>query len=254
MSLIKLDELTWPKLEALIKGGTKNLLLPVGTLEAHSRHAPIGTDNFCAEDIACRLGEILGWPVAPTVNYGITSGLIAYPGGVRISKDLYGKFIREILENFLEMGFKRIVIINGHGGNTETISGIIKELITRDRGNRHLILVDWWWLGSDALKETYGRPGGHAALDETACVVAFRPELIDESALKPEEYTRFTQGIVSMPYSSAMLVYDEGDATPDFDRDKATGYMNMVIERIKDILLREVELFESSFGPKKEDK
>ena len=253
MSLIKLDELTFPALDSLIKNGSGNLLLPVGTLEAHGHHAPVGTDNFCAEDLACKLGDILDWPVAPTLNYGITTGLIAYPGGVRISKDLYGKLIREILENFFEMGFRRIVIINGHGGNTEAISTVIKEIITIDRGNRHLILVDWWSVGSDALKEIYNRPGGHAALDETACVLAFRPDLLDESAMNPEDHVKFIPGIVTAPYSAPMLVYEDGDATPDFNREKAKAYIEKVITRIKDILLKEINLFERSFHTREDE-
>ncbi len=247
-SPIKLHELTYPQVRMLLDRGKTTLLLPVGTLEAHGRHAPIGTDNFCAEEIAWRLGENLGWPVAPTLNYGVTTGLVAYPGSVRIPKALYAELAETILTNFLEMGFKRIVIINGHGGNTETLSNVIKDLITQDRGNRHFILVDWWQIDSEALHEVYGRPGGHAALDETACIVAYRPELLDPKAMKPEDQCRLTPGIVTAPYSAAMLVYDEGDASPDFDPARAADFMARVLARIQTLLLQEIELFEKSFG------
>jgi len=250
MAVLKIDELTYPQIEALISEGKTTLFLPVGTLEPHGLHAPVGTDNFCAEEIAWQLAEKLSLPVAPTLNYGITTGLIAYPGGQRIPKPLYGELVKCIMLDFLKMGFKRIVIINGHGGNTETISNVIKELIVDDRGNRHFVMVDWWQLSVDALKEVYGRPGGHAALDETACIMAFRPELVDQSALNPEDHTRFQPGIVSLPYPMAMLLYDEGDATPDFDVEKASKFMGMVIDKIENILLSEIELFEKSFGHK----
>jgi creatinine amidohydrolase len=220
----------------------------VGTLEAHGRHAPIGTDNFCAEEIAWRLAERLGWPVAPTLNYGITTGLVSYPGGVRIEKDLYADLAATILQNFFAMGFRRVVIINGHGGNTETLSGVMKELITHDRGNRHLILIDWWHLGEEALAEVYGRPGGHAALDETACMVAFRPETLDAEAFSPEDQSTMRPGVMVAPYSSAVLLYGEGDAAPDFDRRKAQAFTEKVLDRIEAVLKSEVEKFERSFG------
>jgi len=250
MALVRLDELTYPQVRRLLDEGTDTLLWPVGTLEAHGRHSPIGTDSFCAEGIACRLGERTGWPVAPTLGYGVTTGLVAYPGGVRIDKELYGRLVRTILENFLRIGFRRVVIINGHGGNTETISAVMKEMITEDRGNRHLILIDWWQLDGPALEAVYGRKGGHAALDETACVLAFRPELVDPDALEPSEVTTITPGVVAAPYSAAVILYEEGDSTPDFDPDKAGRFVTMVTDRIEAILADEVEQFERSFGKK----
>jgi len=248
MSVIKIGELTYPRLKALIDSGTSTLIWPVGTLEPHGKHAPIGTDNYCAEEIAWRLGEKLDLPVAPTLNYGITTGLIAYPGGQRVPKPLYKDLVFVILSDFLKMGFRRVVIINGHGGNTETISEALKELITDDRGNRHFVMVDWWHLADEPLKELYGRPGGHAALDETAAIVAFRPELLDQKAMKPEDHTRFKPGIVSLPYPSAVLVYDEGDATPDFDPEKASKFMGIILDKIAEIVKSEIELFDRTFG------
>jgi creatinine amidohydrolase len=248
MAVIKLDELTYPKVAELLKAGKTTLLWPVGTMEAHGRHAPIGTDNVCAEEIAWRLGERLGWPVAPTLNYGITVGLIAYPGSVRIDANLYRDLVTEILENFFAIGFRRIVIINGHGGNTETLTKVVKDLIVEDRGNRHMIVIDWWQLDAEILSEVYGRPGGHAALDETACVLAFRPELVDPSAATKEHQSKFTPGVVTAPYSAAMLVYDDGDASPDFDRQKASTFMAKLLDKVESILRHEVELFERSFA------
>jgi len=247
MNPIKLDELTYPQVSALLKEGKTSILFPVGTMEAHGRHAPVGTDNFCAEELAWELGDRLGWPVAPTLNYGITTGLIAYPGSIRIDKDLYEELVLTIFENFFQMGFQRIVVINGHGGNTETLGKVAKEMITEDRGKRHFIIVDWWQLGEDALKEVYNRPGGHAALDETACIVAFRPELLDQNELDPAEHVAFTGGVISVPYSAAMLYYGENDAAPDFDPEKAKTYINKVLDRMESIILGETERFKNSF-------
>ncbi len=252
MSVRKLDTLTYPEISKLLKEGCTTLLWPVGTLEAHGHHGPIGTDNFCAEEIAWRLGERLDWPVAPTLNYGITTGLIAYPGGVRIDKDLYANLAATILENFFAMGFRRTVIINGHGGNTETISTVAKELIREDRGNRHIVLIDWWQLDTKALEEIYGRSGGHAALDETACMVAFRPDTLRPDAMDPGDQYNFQPGVVSLPYPTAMLVYEGEDSIPDFDQDKARAFMEKVLDRIESVLRREVELFQRSFGGSEE--
>ncbi len=249
---IKIDELSYPKLKELIDSGSKTLLWPIGTLEPHGRHAPIGTDNFCAEEIAWQLGKRLGWPVAPTLNYGITTGLIAYTGGSRVPKPVYADLVSAILTDFMEMGFRRVVIINGHGGNTETVTNVIKELITVDRGNRHFILLDWWMLDADALEDVYGRPGGHAALDETACVLAFRPETVDETKMDPSDITRMQPGVISLPYSSAVLAYDNGDPMPDFDRDKAVKFMDQVLDRIEEVLNGEAEQFDRSFGHNRE--
>ncbi len=247
MALVKLDELAYPKIQRLLDDGIDTVIWPVGTLEAHGRHAPVGTDNYCAEEISWRLGDSLNWPVAPALNYGVTTGLISYPGGIRIPKPQYEELAGIILSDFLEMGFKRVVVVNGHGGNTESLGRAAKELIRENRGKRHIIIVDWWMLSVDALKEVYGRPGGHAALDETAAISAFRPELIDKSSFKPEDMISFTPGIISAPYSAAILVYEGGDASPDFDEDRAKLFMDKVIEKIEHVLRHEVETFDRSF-------
>ena len=248
MGITKLDELTYPKVAQLLRDGNTNLLLPVGTLEAHGLHAPVGTDNFCAEEIAWELAKRLGWPVAPTLNYGITTGLIAYPWSSRLGKDLYTDLIDTILKDFLAMGFHRIVIINGHGGNTETLGNVVKGLALDDRGKRHLMVIDWWQLDTEALREVYGRPGGHAALDETACMMAYRPELVDTAAADPKYQSRVQPGVIVAPYSAAMLVYEDGDASPDFDSEKAARFMKMLLDKIETVIRHEVELFEKSFG------
>jgi len=250
MTAIRIDELTYPALEKILDSGIDTLLLPVGTLEAHGRHAPIGTDNFCAEDIALKLGERTGWPVAPTLNYGVTTGLVAYPGGIRIPKGQYAELMETILTGFLEMGFRRVVIINGHGGNTESLGLVVKNLIVSDPGRRHFIVIDWWHFDPELLEEIYGegRKGGHAALDETACIAAFRPELLDETAVNSDEFTRFTSGLISAPYSSAVLVYEDGDSTPDFSHDKAVTFIEKLLDKLETAIRREVELFNKSFG------
>lgn len=248
MAVIKLDTLTYPKIKKLLDNGNDSLLFPIGTLEAHGRHAPVGTDNFCAENIAWELAERLGWPVAPTLNYGITTGLIAYPGSVRISKEVYTEVLSEILEDFFAMGFRRIVLVNGHGGNTETVGKLIKELIVDDRGNRHMILIDWWQLGSEALAEVYNRPGGHAALDETACIVAYRPETLEPSEVDEMDITLFQPGVQAAPYSAAIIAFEAGDPKPDFDADKAKVYMTKVLDKVESVIRKETELFERSFG------
>lgn len=247
MDTVKLDELTFYEIKCLIDAGNRTLIFPVGTLEAHGYHAPVGTDNFCAEDIAWELGKRLGFPVAPTLNYGITTGLIAYPGSVRVNADTYTELIRQILANFLQMGFRRIVIVNGHGGNTETLSRVAKEMIMDNRGSCHFIIIDWWQLDREALNEVYNRPGGHAALDETACVLAFRPSLIKSNQYNKESVCHFQSGVISMPYSAAMIVYEDGDASPDFNVDKARIFIEKVIDKIEKVIKNEVTQFDNSF-------
>jgi creatinine amidohydrolase len=247
--VIRLDTLTYPDVKKLLDSGVHSILFPVGTLEAHGRHAPVGTDSFIAEEISWRLGERMELPVAPTLNYGITSGLLPYPGSQRIDKKLYADLIYCIIDDFFEMGFRRVIVMNGHGGNTETLGNVAKELITKDYGKRHVMVIDWWNMDEEALKEVYDQPGGHAALDETAALVAFRPE-----TLKPENRTdndgwTFTKGVISVPYPTAMLYYSlEGDASPDFDKEKAGRFMDIVLAKLEGIISREIELFDESFG------
>jgi creatinine amidohydrolase len=102
----------------------------------------LSTDNILAERVALDAAEPLGIPVFPAVNYGITPHFRAYPGSVTLRVNTYLALIKDLLDSLAEQGFKRILIVNGHGGNTPA-----QMLVTEWIADHPGCLVKWhnWW-------------------------------------------------------------------------------------------------------------
>lgn len=113
---MRIQDMNWMHLESYLK--THDLcVLPVGSTEQHAGLS-LCVDNILAERVALEAAEPLDIPVFPILNYGITPYFRAYPGSISLQVDTYLRVIHDVLTGFAEQGFRRIVIVNGHGGNS----------------------------------------------------------------------------------------------------------------------------------------
>jgi creatinine amidohydrolase len=100
---------------------SKVALLPVGAVEAHGPHLPLGTDNYLAEEIANKLSEKTNGLVLPTLPYGQVWSLGDFPGSLSISNETLTNLVAEIGESLFRQGFRIFVLINGHYGNAAAL-------------------------------------------------------------------------------------------------------------------------------------
>lgn len=116
-------------------------VLPIGSTEQHA-FLSLSVDSILAERIACEAAEPLGVPVFPTLNYGLTPAFVDYPGTVSLRLSTLCALLVDVLDGMVRSGFSRIVIVNGHGGNSPAHGAVLEWL---DR-NRH-VQVKWhnWW-------------------------------------------------------------------------------------------------------------
>jgi creatinine amidohydrolase len=211
------------------------LFIPIGTLEAHGRHLPVGTDTFCAEKISEELSLHFSGAVAPSIEYGVTNSLAQTAPASFFSHELFEEFVYEIVKNFINHGFKSIVIVNGHGGNTDPLKNVARKLIKSHKAA--LSVIHWWKLSSPFVKPVFNvEPGGHAAVEETAAMLHFYPTLVD-----PDNYDSATDdyvadnGIWLYPPPGEVIIDKAGTGQPDFDCGKAADFMAAVL---KDIIAR----------------
>ena len=116
-------------------------VLPLGCTEQHA-HLSLATDSTLAERVAVEAAEPLGVPVFPVVPYGITPYFMAYPGTVTVSPTTYERLLTEVLGSLRRHGFRRIAIVNGHGGNVPARPAA--EAWARKRKGVRLRWHDWW--------------------------------------------------------------------------------------------------------------
>jgi len=125
-------------------------VLPVGSTEAHNLHLPEGSDVRHTTWVARRASE-LAWPrcesvvCLPTLPYGVDCNLMAYPLTIHVSQANLDAVVRDILVSLRHHGIRKVVILNGHGGNE--FSPLIRQV--QSDLDVHVFLCDWWKVGHD---------------------------------------------------------------------------------------------------------
>lgn len=238
---LKLLELTYRDVEKLIKEGHNKLLIPVGTIEAHGPHLPLGTDALIPEIIADEIAKDLKALIAPTIYYGITSTLLRFSGTSTLTNETLKRLLMEIIDSYRNHGFKIFVILNGHGGNITPIREALNELWLKMRIKS--IAVHWWVLAKEITINIFGEPGAHGGVDETAFILSRYPELVRHYDFEDEVYLK-ENGIDVWPSPGSIITYEKDKGLPRFDRDLANEYVKEVINFMRDKLKYFIELIE----------
>src|SRR5579859_3603255 len=117
------------------------IVLPLGSTEQHA-YLSLATDAILAERVAVEAAEPLGVPVFPVLAYGITPYFLAYPGTLSLRVTTYMAVLRDLLDSMVGQGFRRIVLVNGHGGNSP--AGSLAGEWMGDHPGTSVILHNWW--------------------------------------------------------------------------------------------------------------
>jgi creatinine amidohydrolase len=192
------EDLTMPGFEAL-RQQTRTVLLPLGSLEEHGPHLPLGTDTFHALEVARRVARLRPVLVAPPLFYGMCRSTREHPGTVSISGDALRGLLLSVGREFYRHGMRHLVFISGHAGGTH-ISAIVEaaERLLEELPEAGIAVVNLL----DLLREVLGdqpelvltRGDAHAGEVETALMLAAYPDLVQGTA--PEEWPRFPKYIL----------------------------------------------------------
>lgn len=137
---MKISEMNWMQVEDYLKRDDR-AVLPLGCTEQHA-YLSLFTDSILAERVSLEAAEPLGVPVFPVVPYGVTPYFMSYPGTVTVRVQTYLSVIRDVLDSLTTHGFRRIVVVNGHGGNTPA-SAVCDEFM-RDQPGVRIKFHSWW--------------------------------------------------------------------------------------------------------------
>jgi creatinine amidohydrolase len=129
---MRIADLNWMQLEAYLERDDR-IVLPLGSTEQHA-YLSLATDSILAERISIEAAEPLGVPVLPALAYGLTPYFAAYPGSPSVRVETYLAFVGELLDSLRGQGFRRFLLVNGHGGNAPV------EALAGDA----VVVHDWW--------------------------------------------------------------------------------------------------------------
>lgn len=182
---MNLYELKWPDVAALSPDFP--VVIPIAALEQHGRHMPVFTDSLLLGEVVRRVQEKMTGKVlfVPLMWLGNSEHHLDFPGSMSASPRVYLDLLRDMVENMLFHGFRRIVLLNGHGGNIVPSQQAMFELRQKYRARRDLLLLSstYWTLGGkphevdSSIKQ---QQMGHACEFETSMMLRIRPDLVGD--------------------------------------------------------------------------
>ena len=224
-------------------------VIPTAAIEPHNRHLPEGQDMLHTSYVAdqcCKIAwektrKVIGLPAIP---FGVDCNLMDFPMAIHVSQHTLDAMIKDIISSLFKHGIKKIVIINGHGGNdfTPLIRQVQCDL------DVHLFQSDWWKAGLDQYDTIFDMPDDHAGEMETSVALALYPELVElenaaDISVPPFRFKALQKGWIKTSRNFTRL--NQHCATGDPSKasvEKGQKYLELVIDRISQFL---IELAES---------
>lgn len=181
---MNLVELTWPAVASL--SPDTPVVIPVAALEQHGHHLPVFTDSLLLGEIVRRVEPRCGERVlfAPLQWLGNSDHHLDFPGTLSAAPRVYLDLLHSLAENFLRHGFRRLVFLNGHGGNDIPGRQVVFELRQRHRDRIDLLLLfaTYWALGEESVSGLVQPEMGHACEWETSMILRLHPSLVGDYA------------------------------------------------------------------------
>jgi creatinine amidohydrolase len=137
---VRARDLNWMQVEEYLSRDDR-VVLPVGSTEQHG-FLSLETDNILAERVSAEAAEPLGVLVLPVLAYGLTPSFASYPGSPTLRLETFLAVLRDLLDSLHGQGFRRFLVVNGHGGNISGLS-LVREW-TASHPEAQAIFHSWW--------------------------------------------------------------------------------------------------------------
>ena len=160
-----------PDLRKMIKKNKQIAVIPVGSIEQHGPHLPISTDSDIVTEISLQLSDKINGVLLPTINYGISDEHFPF-FNLSIKKSTLSRILEDICESLIKNGISRILIINGHYGNLDSL----KSFERKQKNNRKIKVFSYW--------KYMDREFDHAGNVETSIMLAISKKVNMRKAKK----------------------------------------------------------------------
>lgn len=177
-----LSELTWSEVDKLSRD--LPVVIPIAALEQHGHHLPVFTDSMLLGEVVRRVNETVKSKVlfTPLMWLGNSHHHMDFPGTMSATPRVYLDLLNDMMENMLAHGFKRIILLNGHGGNSVPGKQVVFEVRQRHRDRFDLLLLfaTYWENGkpNESRSDLSQKQMGHACEWETSMIMRLHPELV----------------------------------------------------------------------------
>ena len=239
---VKLENLRHPELKAL---AVQVVVLPIGSTEPHANHLPYCTDALTTDIMAGRVAakaNAMGAHVLvlPTMPYGINSNQVPNPYAQSIRPATMMAFVKDVIDTLERQGIRKVVILNGHGGNTTTLGSALRELFA---SNRHMFvaMVETSTPYVAELKSIIETGGDHSSEEETSVALALFPQKVRMDLAVKAKDSVLALDSMKVPYIAFMRPWNlVSDNTGLGDPTKATAAKG---QKLVDIFMDRISRF-----------
>ena len=157
---MRIEDCNWMQVERYLERDDR-LVIPLGSIEQHA-YLSLGVDRILSERVSVEAAEPTGVLVLPSLPYGLTPYFAAYPGSPTLRVDTFLAVLRDLLDSLHGQGFRRILLVNGHGGNAPG-GALAAEWMAANPGAQ--ALFHNWWNGPRTWAAVQGidAESGHAS-------------------------------------------------------------------------------------------
>jgi len=228
-------------------------IIPVGSNEQHGPHNPLGTDHFIAKAIAEETAKRTGVVCLQVIPFGVSHHHRRFSGTVYVSPKTFKSYVKEVCLALSYHGVKKVVIVNGHGGNLNALTELATEL--REKGI--FVSIFQWWSASGKLLPEFFKPEerGHAGAEETSMNLALHPHLVSMNKAVDEEVRKHPIQVegITLPLNTADRTHSGvfGVSTTASAEKGKTVFEAVVNELVKHVnLLKKAKIEELMVKPK----
>ena len=180
------EYLDWKRIKHISQMNRSTIIWPFGAIEQHGPHLPLATDTIFIDEIVNAVMKLMPSEMPlmriPTQSIGFSPEHLGFDGTLSISSNILTSIIIEVGKQLSDLGFKRLILLNAHGGQISLLSTAAREL--RKNAPSLNVFPCFIWSGisgiSDLLTQSEIENGLHASLAETSLMLALKPELVGE--------------------------------------------------------------------------
>ena len=221
---MELRNLSWAEVQEL---DPDVAVLPVGSTEQHGPHNPVGMDSIVANAMAEEATERTDTLLLPSVEVGLAEHHRGFPGTLYVRPETLKNYVYDLLASVAEQGIEKVIVVNGHGGNT----GILQEVCGQLTREQTMHAVMWMW--TDAYPEEEDHPGKN----ETSFMLHLAPELVGEPVEGDvQEWGEHVNGTMVAHYTHEFTQNGvAGDAT-EASAEHGEEFFGECVDRLVDII------------------
>lgn len=182
---IRLENMSWTEVKEALEKGFDTVIIPIGSIEQHGPHLPLGTDTFIGEVLAVKIAEKLGKTlVSPAITPGCSQHHMGFPGTLTFKPETLMRIIKDVCTCLAKHGFKRIILLPTHGGNFAPVKTVIMELSVELKNVKIIspLELEEFIRVTNSIMAEYGvsfrEAGSHAGATETSLMLAIRSEFV----------------------------------------------------------------------------